>query len=266
MPTIRTTDGVSLHVTDEGNGPVVVLVAGFTAPASSWGHQARALRDAGHRVVAVDRRSHGLSESPAFGQRMARHGADLHDVLTALDLTDAVLVGGSMGASSIWAYCDLFGTGRMRGMVSVDQTPKMVNGDGWEFGFYGLTHANSGTFFDDGIPDTGRGFTQEQAMPGGLRAIELAGPGGFGVIRPETAPLLRDHAQQDWRDVVARLDVPVLMVAGRDSQYWPCEHAEGAVAGNPLGRSLVLDDCGHAANFDQPDAFDAAVLEFLRDL
>ena len=103
-------------------------------------------------------------------------------------------------------------------------------------------------------------------MPGGLRAIELAGPGGFGVIRPETAPLLRDHAQQDWRDVVARLDVPVLMVAGRDSQYWPCEHAEAAVAGNPLGRSLVLDDCGHAANFDQPDAFDAAVLEFLRDL
>jgi pimeloyl-ACP methyl ester carboxylesterase len=266
MPTIRTTDGVALHVTDEGEGPAIVLVAGYTAAATTWGSQARALRAAGLRVIAIDRRSHGLSESPAFGQRIARHGADLNDVLGALDATDAVLVGGSMGASSIWAYCDLFGTGRIRGMVSVDQTPKMVNGDGWEFGFYGLTHANSGTFFDAGIPDTGRGLTQERAMPGVLRAMELAGPGGIGVVKAETAPLLRDHAQQDWRDVVARLDVPVLMVAGRDSQLWPCEHAEAAVAGNPLGRAVVLDDCGHGANFDQPEAFDAALLGFLRDL
>jgi uncharacterized protein (TIGR03083 family) len=54
----------------------------------------------GYRVVAIDRRSHGLSESPAFGQRMARHGKDLDDVLSALDLTDAVLVGGSS-----WSFC-----------------------------------------------------------------------------------------------------------------------------------------------------------------
>ena len=266
MPTITTTDGVSLHVTDEGDGPVAVLIAGFTAPATTWGHQSRALLGAGHRVVAIDRRSHGLSEAPAFGQRIARHGADLHDVLTALDLTDALLIGGSMGASAIWAYCDLFGTGRMRGMVSVDQTPKMVNGDGWEFGFYGLTHANSGTFFDGGIPDTGRGFTQEQAMPGMLRAMELAGPDGFAGTQPETAPLLRDHAQQDWRDVVARLEVPVLMVAGRDSQFWPCGHAEASLADNPLGRAVVIDDCGHGANLDRVEEFDAALLEFLRDL
>ena len=217
MPTIRTTDGVSLHATDEGEGPVVVLVAGFTAPATTWGSQTRALLAEGYRVVAIDRRSHGLSESPAFGQRMARHGKDLDDVLTALDLTDAVLVGGSMGASSSWGYADLVGTARMRGMVSVDQTPKFVNGDGWAHGFYELTHANSGTFFDAGIPQTGRGFTVEQATPGVLRMLDLAGPGGLPGVRPETAPLLRDHAQQDWRDVVARLDVPV--------PWWPAATA-----------------------------------------
>ena len=56
------------------------------------------------------------------------------------------------------------------------------------------------------------------------------------------------------------------MVAGRHSQYWPCEHAAAAVAGNPLGRAVVLEDCGHAANFDRPDDFDQALLGFLRDL
>jgi pimeloyl-ACP methyl ester carboxylesterase len=111
---------------------------------------------------------------------------------------------------------------------------------------------------------TSGGKRAEKNSPAG--ALELTGPGGLPGPTPETAPLLRDHAQQDWRDVVARMDVPVLMVAGHQSQYWPCAHAQAAVAGNRLGRAVVLDDCGHAANFDQPDAFNAALLEFLRDL
>lgn len=244
MATVRTSDGVTLNVVDQGYGPTVVLVAGFTAPATSWAPQADALLTKGFRVVAVDRRSHGLSEAPGFGLRMARHGKDLHDVLSALDLRDAVVVGGSMGASSVWAYCDLFGTGRLRGMVSVDQTPKMVNGEGWEHGFYGLTHANSGSFFDAGIPMAGT----------------------VAKYPPDLAPLLRDHAQQDWRDVVRRMEVPALMVAGDRSAFWPSEHAAAAVAGNPLGRSVILDECGHAANLEQPEAFNRVLLDFLADL
>src|SRR5579859_6029779 len=100
MPGITTSDGVRLHYTDRGGGTPVVLIAGFTAPADSWALQERALVDAGYRVLALDRRSHGRSESPGYGQRMARHGKDLSDLLTALDLRDAVLVGGSMGAST----------------------------------------------------------------------------------------------------------------------------------------------------------------------
>jgi hypothetical protein len=56
-----------------------------------------------------------------------------------------------------------------------------------------------------------------------------------GRLRPETLPLLHDHDPSGrGRDVIARVDVPVLMVAGRESQYWPCEHAEGPVLHNPF--------------------------------
>lgn len=44
------------------------------------------------------------------------------------------------------------------------------------------------------------------------------------------------HARQDWRDLCARTAVRMLLIAGLDSQLWPCEHAAAAVAGNPLGR------------------------------
>lgn len=196
---------------------------------------------------------------------MARHGKDLHDALTGLGLDDVVLVGGSMGASTIWAYLDLFGTGAVRGVVSVDQTPRMVNDDGWAFGFYGLTDENVRTLFADGVPATGEGAPWDMAPL--TRLVERAGPESLpGTMRPETLPLLRDHAAQDWRDVISRTDRPVLMVAARGSQFWPCEHAAAAVAGNPHGRAVVLADGGHAVNIDRPEAFNAELTAFLGDL
>ncbi|HEY2792605.1 MAG TPA: alpha/beta hydrolase [Micromonosporaceae bacterium] len=266
---IITSDGIRLDLTDHGgDGAAVMLIAGFTAAATSWVFQVEALVEADYRVLCLDRRSHGTSEAPPFGQRMARHGKDLHDVLAGLDLDDVALIGGSMGASTIWAYVDQFGNGRVRGVLSIDQTPKMLNADGWAYGFYGYTPEMAGTLFADGVPMTGRGFTVEQAKPGMIRLLDRLGEGGAlrPGLKPETLPLLRDHAMQDWRDVIDRVSVPVLMVAGRDSQFWPCEHAEAAVAVNPDGRAVVIDDCGHVANLDQVEVFNAHMLEFLGEL
>jgi pimeloyl-ACP methyl ester carboxylesterase len=265
MPTITTSDGVRLHYVDEGAGTPVVLIAGFCAPLESWELQRAALIAEGFRVVGFDRRSHGGSESPPYGQRLSRHGKDLHELLVTLALDDAVLIGGSMGASTIWAYYDLFGGERLARVVTIDQTPKMVNDDRWPHGFYGLTTDNMGTFFDDGIPDTGRGLRGDR-LSGVARVVAALGrPPVFADPRtPERRALLRNHAEADWRDVIARMDVPSLFIAGRDSQLWPCEHAGAAAASNAKAHVVVLDDCGHAANLDQPERTNAAILEFLR--
>ena len=60
------------------------------------------------------------------------------------------MVGASMGASTIWAYIDLFGTVDLLGVVTVDQTPKMSNEHGWTNGSYGYGANNLGTFFAEG--------------------------------------------------------------------------------------------------------------------
>lgn len=265
---VETSDGVRLNVIDEGEGPVVVLVAGFTAPATTWVFQVEKLLEAGFRTVCIDRRSHGTSESPTYGQRIARHGKDIGDVLDELSLEQAVLVGSSMGASAIWAYLDLFGDARVRGVVDIDQTPRMINGDGWTNGFYGLTDANSGTMFAEGVPPTGRGLDNEGAMPAVLRLVDRLGAGSDigGNIRPETLPLLRDHAQQDWRDVIARVRVPQLFVAGAQSQVWPCEHAEASAAANPSAHAIVIEHAGHAVHLDQVDQFNTTLTTFLGEL
>ncbi len=268
MPTFRTTDDVTLSYTDEGAGRPVVLIHGYTAPASSWALTLDALLDAGYRAIAFDRRAHGESETPAHGQRMARHGRDLGELLAHLDLDAAVVVGASMGGNTIWAYVDQFGPARLSAAVIVDQTPKMLNDDGWRYGFYGYEAHNEGTLFAEGVPDSGRGRTVDRSGAAVLRLVErLGGPPAFrDPAAAETLPLLADHARQDWRDVVRRFPLPLLMLAGRESQIWPCEHAEAAVAGSARGRALVIEDAGHAISFDQPDRFNEVLLEFLAEV
>ena len=97
------------------------------ATIASWAYQIDAVVAAGYRAIAVDRRWHGLSDRPAHGQRIARHAADLRDVIVALDLDKPLLVGASMGASVCWSYIDLFGSDAIAGMIGVDQTPRMIN-------------------------------------------------------------------------------------------------------------------------------------------
>lgn len=137
MANFRTNDGVELSYTDEGKGRAVVLIHGYTAPATAWALTTDALLEAGYRVITFDRRSHGESATPAYGQRMARHGRDIGELLDHLELDRATLVGASMGGNAIWAYVDQFGSARLDGVVIVDQTPKMLNTPDWSHGFFG---------------------------------------------------------------------------------------------------------------------------------
>ncbi|QII03969.1 alpha/beta hydrolase [Rhodococcoides fascians A25f] len=265
MPTVVTDDSVTLSYIDEGTGPAVVLIAGFCAPATTWALQQKALVAAGYRVLALDRRGHGASEAPAHGASMERHGRDVAHFLAALGVDEAVLVGGSMGASTVWSYISQFGTDHVRAVVSVDQAPKMVNSTDWPNGFYGLTEENRKTFFDKGIPDTGHGRPQWKSIPSLLKIV-VALRSMPKMASPDTAPmkaLLADHAAQDWRATIAGTDRPFLMVAARDSQFWPAAHASESAELNPLGRSAILENCGHAANMDRPNEFNTAMLEFL---
>jgi pimeloyl-ACP methyl ester carboxylesterase len=272
MPSITSSDQVRLEYTESGDpaGRPVVLIAGFMAAATSWMFQTGPLANAGYRVIAFDARGQGKSEKPGHGYRMARRGKDLGDLLEALDLHDAVLVGQSMGASSIWSYLGLFDASRVSGIVSIDQTPRMLNDDDWKQGFYGYTRETLGSRFEHGVPDTGVGTPM---MKRGMRLVRLVRavkirPGSAKPVpldRNEIA-LLNDHALQDWRDVITRVTVPALFVAGAESEFWPAAHAAESAALNPLASSAVVANAGHATNIEQHHEFNRVLLGFVAGL
>jgi non-heme chloroperoxidase len=264
MTTVRADDGVRLEVTESGDpaGRPVVLLAGFKAPATSWRYQVGPLERAGYRVLAVDVRGHGTAERPDAAADMDRRGRDVHDVLSALDLWQVDLVGGSMGGNTIWSYVQAFGPDRARSITIVDQTPKMLNTADWAYGFYGYDESNIDSYFAETIPPTGHGTPIARR---GLRLVRLlrALGGGERTISPGELALLHDHAKRDWRAVIAGTTVATLFLAGADSEYWPAEHAAASAAIAPRGESVVLPDDGHAANVEQPRAFNRALLGFL---
>jgi non-heme chloroperoxidase len=99
---ITTHDGGKLFVVDSGgDAPVVVLCHGYTATSQFWALTQPDLVARGLRVVAFDQRGHGHSESGSDGFGVAALGRDLATVLEALDLTDAVVVGHSMGGIGV---------------------------------------------------------------------------------------------------------------------------------------------------------------------
>ena len=92
--------GTRIHLVEEGEGPIVLLVHGFPESWYSWRHQLPAIAEAGFRAVAIDVRGYGRSSKPldvaAYG--MVQHVADNVGVVEALGEETAIIVGHDWGS------------------------------------------------------------------------------------------------------------------------------------------------------------------------
>src|SRR5262249_44682255 len=105
---------VDLYYEDHGAGRPVVLIHGWPLSSASWEKQVPALLGGGNRVIAYDRRGFGQSSKPTFGYDYDTFAKDLHGIMTKLNLTDAALVGFSMGGGEVARYIGTYGTERVR--------------------------------------------------------------------------------------------------------------------------------------------------------
>ena len=253
-----TDDGVKLGYIDQGSGRPVILMAGYSAPATSWYREINSLVKHGYRVIAFDRRSHGSSENPPHGQDMATQGRDIDALIRHLQIKKAFLVGQSQGASCMWSYISQFGTEHLYGVISVDQTPKMITDESWAYGMNGLNRETRPTFFDAPLPTPNK-----KPLNLFLIGVLLRGKKYLNFDHAGTKPLLLDHADADWRETLKKIDVPVLFVAGEESPFWPNKHAVASAALCPRGEAAVVAGAGHAVNWECPKEFNAVMLGFL---
>ncbi|RLV04547.1 epoxide hydrolase [Streptomyces griseocarneus] len=120
-------NGVRLHIAEQGDGPLVLLLHGFPECWYSWRHQFGPLAEAGYRVVAPDQRGYARSERPedVAAYSMMHLTGDVVALIRALGADSAVVVGHDWGAPVAWTTARLR-PDLVRGVagLSVPPTPR----------------------------------------------------------------------------------------------------------------------------------------------
>lgn len=125
------TNGVRLFYTDEGSGPPVVMVHGWTCDSHDWSWQIPAFLGTGHRVIALDLRGHGRSSVPADGYDPRTFAADIAGLLRARETGPVIALGHSLGGCIVSALAVEY-PNLVRAIVPVDSAygvaPELIAG------------------------------------------------------------------------------------------------------------------------------------------
>nr|WP_323127051.1 alpha/beta hydrolase [Rubrobacter tropicus] len=263
---------VELYYEDHGSGSPVVLIHGWPLSGRSWESQVPALVEAGHRVITYDRRGFGKSSQPWEGYDYDTFAADLDGLLTFLDLSDVTLVGFSMGGGEVVRYISRYGTGRVsKAVLAAAVPPYLYKSDDNPEG--GLDEATIQQF-QDGVKGDRIAFL-DQFTTGFFAAgdrNDLVGE-PFRIYNRDIAAFaspkgtldcITAFGRTDFRDDVAGIDVPTLIIHGDSDAIVPFEISGRRSHEMIEGSSLVLIEGGpHGLNATHADQFNRALLDFL---
>lgn len=264
---------VAVHYEDHGQGDPVVLIHGWPLSSRTWEPQELVLTEAGYRVIKYDRRGFGDSSRPWTGYDYDTMAADLDALMNHLDLRNATVVGFSMGGGEVARYIGNHGSDRLSGAVLAAAVPPYLyasddNPDG------GLDDATIESFEqavrDDRVAFL-EDFTKNFFTPeGGDEPLvsehlrHFARWQGSIASAKGTLDCIAAWGRTDFRDDLAKIDVPTLVIHGDADAIVPFEVSGKRSHESIADSTLSLIEGGpHGINATHADEFNAALLEFL---
>lgn len=277
-------DGYRTFIQEAGpvDGPPVVLVHGFGGLTYSWRYTLPRLAAAGFRVLALDLRGFGLSDKDFEQDYSHPAQADfVMQVMTAVDMPAAVLVGHSMGGNII-AHAAQRHPERVRALVFVDGAVREPGGAGGG-SVLGLPVqigelANFPPFRRWGQLFLRGALTRER-----LAEMQLSAYVVKTVVTPEVEQaylqildlagwdlallgVLRDSGRGALAQPVSTITAPVLIVWGEQDPWIPLARGEALRASLPQAAWQVIPAVGHLPMEEAPEAFNTTLIAYLKGL
>jgi 3-oxoadipate enol-lactonase len=267
---IVTDDGVGLAVDVKGTGPGLVLVHGFGGAKEDFADQADAFaRD--HTVVTFDHRGHGESDKPddLAAYSLPRLRADVLAVADGVGLDTFRLLGHSMGGM-VARRIAIDQRERVDALIMMDTTASPIPGfdpDIMEIGADVAVNEGKQKLKEllDAFPtlDTPAYQRTLRERPGYQEFVDYKWD---ALSERMWAALNRAMARQDDDlEAMRAVSCPTLILVGEQDE--PFLIASRAMAETiPGARLVVIPDAGHSPQFENPDAWLAAMQEFLSSL
>jgi pimeloyl-ACP methyl ester carboxylesterase len=269
MPSITTDDGIKLHYHEAGSGIPVVFVHEFAGDARSWEPQ---LRHFGrrYRAIAYNARGFPPSDVPAAPERYSQERArdDIRAVLDGLNISKAHIVGLSMGGFATLHF----------GFAYPDRARSLAIG-GCGYGsapeqrtqFAEEAEAAAARFEQLGAAKAAQAYAlgptrvqYQNKDPRGWRefAGQLAEHSSLGAALTLRGVQGRRPSLYDLIEEMKKITVPTLIMTGDED--WPCLEPGILMKKTiPSAALVVMPNCGHAINLEDPDAYNRQLDDFL---
>ncbi|MDO9421014.1 MAG: alpha/beta hydrolase [Herminiimonas sp.] len=270
---ITTKDGVEIYYKDWGSGQPIVFSHGWPLNSDSWESQMFHLANNGFRVIAHDRRGHGRSSQPWFGNDMDHYADDLAQLIEALDLKNVILIGFSTGGGEVARYVGRHGTKRIAKLGLISAVPPLMlktadNPGGLPIEvFDGIRAASvkdrsqlyldiaSGPFYGFNRPGA-------KASQGLINAWWMQGMMGGNKNMYDS---IKAFSETDFRNDLKKFDKPTLIIHGDDDQIVPIDAAGKASAKIVKHAKLIIyPGAPHGLTDTHKEKVNADILEFAK--
>jgi pimeloyl-ACP methyl ester carboxylesterase len=266
---VRLTRGfVHYELSGPEDGPVVVLVGGFSVPYSTWDRSAPALAASGFRVLRYDHYGRGYSDRPRIGYGLDLFVEQLSELVDGLGLSRPLgLVGLSMGGPVVAAAASRY-SGLVSSLAFVDplfEWPTPVGtsrflllpclGDAL-MALYGreiLAQAQRGDFSKE---DEFAAFLPSYLPQFAYRGI------GRAVL--QTMRGMPSWPLTETFSVLGRSDIPTLLFWGRLDATLPFEQSSRLRVCVPQAEFIPVEDAGHVPHWEKAVEVNAALIDFFR--
>src|SRR5262245_4575097 len=272
MSIITTKDGTQIYYKDWGEGPVVTFSHGWPLNADAWDGQMLFLAQQGCRVIAHDRRGHGRSSQPSYGNDMDGYADDLGAVIEALDLTKVTLIGHSTGGGEVARYIARHGTKRVAKAVLVGAVPPLMlktdaNPEGLPREVFdklrsGIMSDRSQFYKDLAVPFYGANRPGAKVSQGLLDQFWLW---GMQAGLKNAYESIKAFSETDQTEDLKKFDVPTLILHGEDDQIVPVKDSGKKSARLIKGaKEIYYPGAPHGLTATHQDRVNADLLAFIR--
>ncbi|WP_158944724.1 alpha/beta fold hydrolase [Granulicella sp. S190] len=272
MNMITVKDGTQIYFKDWGTGQPLFFHHGWPLSADDWDTQMMFFLERGYRVIAHDRRGHGRSTQTVTGNEMDTYAADVAELVTKLDLREAIHIGHSTGGGEVARYVARYGKGRVAKAVLISSVPPVMvksekNPGGTPVEVFDKIRegtANQRAQFYQDITLPFYGYNRPGAVISQGVRDNWWRQGMMGGIKAQY-DCIKAFSETDFTEDLKKIEVPTLVMHGEDDQIVPFPDS-GPLSAKLLKHGTLKAYPGfpHGMPTTHAEQINADLLEFIK--